>query len=456
MQKLLAVLQRLTSAAGVTESGRLGRALDPDVELAEFDRRLRVLREGHHYDDQSSPPPLDVDALWQRWQRSRPSLRGFQIRELRALCWDRRAAADPTFLKRLVDDRHLPKRLGMLRGLWHVHQAEWRLETSATIESLIKSANQAAGYRPRWMSAMRTTPAILSAGASKELLRQLGDGWGVPAVLQRYAVLANGKLGQLVVDATLRRWLLEVMRLSVLNDSCVLLHEGHSSLMGADTITLPRFREVVQDLLMQVPKGTTMYRTAVAHLILSDDRLGHPKRVGTRGNWAGFRHDAIQTAVQLFAARDLGAFFEILIERGEDEQHRRPFWERYVESPQLVNFAIACDPADKRLLFAKTGSERATASHLDDAPEHHSAFIMRFKGVDDITIVEMSKANKALYLFESADFEQYVGSLEERRFNYHALRDTLRMLQRMTHRWPWHERFAVALREWGIYPGPSR
>jgi hypothetical protein len=455
VQRVLAALQRLTSASGVNEGGRLARALDPSDELQEFDQRLRRLREQRAYDESARPPVVDIEALWQRWTRVRPDLSSFRLREVRALCWDARAAADRQFVESLVTAGYIPSRLPMLRGLWHVHQAAWRLRTAPRIEALVKAAAARPGYRPRWLESVRQHPDVLSVTAPEVLERALGDDWEVETVLRPFGVTPEGTLGQRVIDAVIERWLREVIRRSIIDDSCVIVHEGHAKLLPATVLELGRFRRVVERLLLQVPKGSSQYRSAVATLILSDERLGHPKRVMTRGNWIGLADKAIRIAVQMFAARDLGVFFEILIERGADEQRRRSFWERYVASPQLVNFAVACDWQDARRLKARSHGERTTAAHLADAPENHSAFIMRFQGRKDITVVEMSQANNALYVFDSHDFEHHVGSLEDRSFSFPALRDRDLMIDRLTHRWPWHERFDDALASFGIYPGRS-
>lgn len=453
MHRLLSAIQRLNSAAGIAEGGRLGKLLDPSVELREFDERLQQLRNMRTYDERSQPPLVDIEELLQRWNRVRPNLSTFRLRDIRAMCWDARTAADEQFVKGLIAADHIPRRLPMLRGLWHAHQVAWRLGTASRIETQIKAAASRAGYRPRWLESVRKNPDVLSDKAPAVLLRVLGDGWDVEPVFRMLGITSEGQLGQQVVDAAIERWLRQVIRLSMLADSCAIVHEGHKTLLLQSILDLDRFRKVVNRLLLQIPKGSKAYRTAVATLILSDERLGHPKRVATRGNWIGFSDDAIRIAVQLFAARDLGAFFEILIERGDDEQRRRAFWERYVESPQLVNFAIACDTEDMKRLIARGTKERATAATLADAPPHHSAFIMQFKGRDDVTLVEMSQGGNALYVFTSQDFEHHVGSLEDRAFRFRALKNKDLMLDRWTHRWPWHERFSQELASLGIYTG---
>lgn len=455
MQRVLAALERLRSAAGVAEGGRLGQLLDVTTELREFDLRVKQLREQHAYDDVSQPPVVDVERLWRQWIDVRPEVSSFRLRELRALCWDVRAATDERFVKSLIAANFIPQRLPMLRGLWHAHQSAWRLATAPRIEAQVKAAARRSGYRPRWLESARQHPEILSTRAPQLVGRLLGERWEVEPVFRAFGITPDGQLGRQIIEAAIERWMREVIRRSTVNDSCVVVHEGHAKLLPPSVLDLARFRRVVERLLLQVPKGTAQYRAAVATLILSDDRLGHPKRVATRGNWIGLADDAIRIAVQLFAARDLGVFFEILIASGDDEQRRRSFWERYVASPQLVNFAIACDPEDARRLKARTHGERTTAAFLVDAPDNHSAFIMQFRGRTDVTVVEMSQANNALYVFESDEFEDHVGSLEERSFSFLALKDRGLMLDRWTHRWPWHERFRDALSQFGIYPGQS-
>lgn len=453
MKGLNAAMDRLDSAAGVAETGRLAQALEPEQELAEFDQRLARLREDHPVGEASEPPRLDVDDLWDRWELERPNVRRFSIRELRALCWDHRAAGDRLFVDRLTNEGFIPTRTAFLRGLWHAHQAHWRLGTSSTVEALVMQAAGQKGYRPRWLASLNEAPDVASPKSPPALARHVPSDWTVRSTLDRFGVTPTGNLGRQAVEHSVQRWLEEVGSASMLGDCASLVEAGHVELLHPELIEHPRFCRAVQELLTLVPKGTPAYRAAVAELILSDKRLGHPKRIATRGNWVGFSDIDIQIAVQLFAARDLRAFFEILIGRGEDEQERRPFWERYVESPQLVDFAIACDPVDMKRLGAKGGSVRASAARMNDAPENHSAFIMRFHGKHDLVIVEMSKANNAMYVFLASDFEDHVGALEKQHFRFRALKDQSLMQQKMAHRWPWHERFAGELAAWGIRPG---
>jgi hypothetical protein len=159
---------------------------------------------------------------------------------------------------------------------------------------------------------------------------------------------------------------------------------------------------------------------------------------------------ARQAAVQLFAARDLRVFFDILIGNLQDYQHRRPFWEQYVESPQLVDFAIACDSDDKRKLRANWREGTPDVADLWGAPAGHSAFIMRFRGREDVVIAEMSQPNKAMYLFSTATFEEKVGTLDGRAFHYDMLRSEPPAKARWVHRGNWHSAFGSNLRRYGV------
>lgn len=456
MKRLREAMERLVSAAGVAETGRLAQVLEPEHELADFDQRLARLREEHPVGEANEPPRLDVDDLWERWELERPNIRRFSIRELRALCWDHRAAGDRVFVDRLVNDGLIPTRTAFLRGLWHAHQAHWRLSTSSNIEELVAQAACQRGYRPRWLASLQNAPDVMSTKAPQALARHASGDWTVRGTLDQFGVTPTGHLGRQGVEQTIQRWIEEVARRSKSGECSSLIEAGHAELLHQELIDHSRFGLAVQELLALVPQGTPAYRAAVAGLILSDSRLGHPKRVATRGNWVRFRDSDVQIAVQLFAARDLRAFFEILVKSVDDYQERRKFWERYVESPQLVDFAIACDPDDMRLLRARAGSGRAQAARMTNAPSGHSAFLMRFVGRRDILVAEMSQPNNAMFAYSTDAFEGRVGSLSDERFNYSALRDDSIVLKRMIHSAPpkyWHDKFEAALAQWGVRPG---
>jgi hypothetical protein len=78
---------------------------------------------------------------------------------------------------------------------------------------------------------------------------------------------------------------------------------------------------------------------------------------------------------------------------------------------------------------------------------------MRFIGREDIIVAEMSKANNAMYLFETDAFESYVGELASARFNYHALKSKDYSEARWIHTGGWQYRFAERLVAYGVRPG---
>ena len=453
MRLVSAVLDRLLSAAGVSETGRLSLPLDPAAELRALDSGIEKLRLAGRGQG-GRPPTLDLEALLRRWRSKKPELEGFSVRELRALCWDARTAGDRQFVESLVDRGFLPVRIPMLRGLWHAHQQAWRLPTAGLIEELIKKASKGQERRPRWLEAVATDDQLLTAQAPQGIAAVISANWRAQEVLTRLSVTPPGQLGRLAMEESIKSWLREIR--TSLRDASTdeVIESGAAGILDPNVMPPETFQSAIEALLAIVAKGDgRSIRPTVARLILSDSRLGHPKRVATRGNWVGFSEKAINTAVQLFAARDLKAFFEILIGRNADQQERRRFWERYVESPQLVDFAIACDPHDMRLLRAKSGNERASVARLDLAPDNHSAFIMRFSGRKDIIIAEMSKANNAMYVFDAEIFEEHVGELERGTFRFRQLKNQTIMLDRRSHVPGWHGKFDEDLQRWGIHPG---
>ncbi len=227
--------------------------------------------------------------------------------------------------------------------------------------------------------------------------------------------------------------------------------DGVDGLLHVENTPAEAFRAAVEQLLRMTEGAPKPYRDAISAWILSESRLGHPVRVRTRGNWVGISERSKRLAVQLYAARDLKVFFDVLIGSADDAQERRPFWEQYAYSPQLVDFAIACDPVDKARILASHGSQVADVAWLENAPEGHSAFIMQFEGAERITVAEISKANNAMYLFSTVDFEARVGSLQRRKFSMKKLKD--QSVERYTHRGEWHSRFAGVLRQYRVYPG---
>lgn len=455
MQRLANALAQLRATSQVSVNGRLARTLNPDEELSEFDQRLARMRTARSLADAGAPPKVDIDALVSRWRADRPRLDGFTKREVRALCWDARAASDPEFVKAVGRVPALATSARLLRGLWYVHERQWRLPTSDLIERLIASRDPRSGGSSRWLRDVRQWPGVLTATAPEAIARKTEEDWRTAwSNLERLGITPDGSLGTVAVDQMVKRWVADALSFRTSSRGAEAFAAGHEGLLSHPRISASHFLFAVEALVGGVDGASKAFHERIASWILSDARLGHPARVRTRGNWIGISARTRQLAIQLFAARDLGAFFEVLIGASFDEQRREPFWQRYVTSPQLVNFSIASDWADRRRLVARLGKEQADVAHLHGGPSELSAFVMHFSGRQEIVIAEMSKSNNAMYLYDAGVFERGVGSIQESsKFHYHALKNASLMLNRYSHTTGWHYTFENILRRYGIFPG---
>lgn len=444
----------MLASLSVKPTGKLAVLLDVDQELKRFEYRLAQMRKARPLGDSTAPTRVDVDALWVKWVSVKPDLRPFTKKELRALCWDRRAAGDESFLFAVRGDDYLAGNIRILRGLWHSHQRDWKMPTATTIERMLRKRATGPSAHASCLQRVWQEPALLSDSAPDALVRRVSTDWAsVRMHLEQVGVTPEGQLGQKALQKMRDAWLDEVRKLRGDGDVDRLIRAGEKGLVVPDLTSPEQFRLVVQALMLQINGAGKPYRTSIARWIVEEPRLGHPVRLKTRSNWTGISDGAKKLAIQLFAARDLTLFFEVLIGAGADHQDRRPFWERYAYSPQLLDFAIASDPSDKQRLISKLGKDGGDVAKLTFAPESHSAFIMRFSGREDITIAEMSKANNAMYLFRTDNFEHAVGSIEKRAFQFSKLKDKANSIQHLSHSTYWHERFETTLRQYGIYPG---
>lgn len=455
MQRLADALAQLRAMSQVSVDGRLARTLNPDQELAEFDRRLTKMRSARFLADAESPPKVDVDALMSRWRAERPSLEGFTRREVRAMCWDARAASDPEFVRALGRNPALASNARLLRGLWYVHERQWRLPTSESIERLISQQAPSIRVTSSWLREVRQWPGVLGASAPEAIARRTEENWREALNnLQGLGITPDGSLGTLAIERIVKRWVAEALSFRKSSRGAEAFEAGYQGVLSHPRIGGPHFLFAVEELVGGVDGASKEYRDRIASWILSDKRLGHPARVRTRGNWAGISARTRQLAIQLFAARDLGAFFEVLIGASFDDQRRQPFWQRYVNSPQLVNFSIASDWSDRQRLVARLGRDQADVAQLIGGPSQLSAFVMHFSGRQEIVVAEMSKANNAMYLYDAQVFERRVGSIQESsRFHYSALKSASWMLDRYSHATGWHYTFDNVLRRYGIFPG---
>lgn len=455
MRQILEALDRMRNAGATGHSGRLAVPLDPDIELRPLIAYLQEAQQTRPLEGGARPSGIDIDALCERWQRSGTSIVGFIRRELRAMCWDVRLAGDPHFLHRLETEGIVPSRMPFLRGIWHAYQSHWPVINAPQIGRLLREGRRSRSNVPRWLKQVCDTPGILDDNATQALATLLlADLPSSRNTLRLLALTPEGKLGAEGLKIARQQWLQLIS--SDPNGSYVpaVFASGCEGLLAPDLIDAAGLREACERLLLLVAHGSNVYREALRHFITTDERLGHPRRTATRGNWAGFSQEAMAAAVRLFAARDLGTFFDILIGKYGDTQMRRSFWEQYIESPQLVDFAIACDEGDHARLKAHWRDGKPTVARLEGAPWQYSAFVMRFRVYpEDIVIAEMSKANNAMYQFTISVFEDQVGPLEQNRMSFLRLKNRQVASDWHTHRGDWHYRFASHLRRLGIQPG---
>jgi len=459
VQKILDSLRRVIAVAAINVESRLALTLDPAQELGPLELALTRLRSQGPIDGAGRPSGIDPDALWARWTMSTQSSEEFSLRELRALCWDSRAVEDLRFLELLESDGHIPKRGAFLRGLWHCHQHHWRLRSASRLESYFLLATTQAEHRTRWLEQLNELPEMLTDNAARSVGRALFARLdAVGSTIDNLRLTAPGQLAQLALRACRSEWLDALKLYAEQNDPRVIsvLHQGLGGLLHSDLTSKEDFPKVVEWLLELLDRSGDAYRKALADWIVSDRRLGHPRRIGTSANWMGVSEKARLAALRLFAAKDIGRFFDILIGRQFDTQSRRPFWEQYINSPQFVDYAIACDPEDRKRLIANWTDGVPDVARLDGAPDRHSAFIMRFRTIHyDLIVVEMSRANNAMYLFDTSDFEDEVGTLEKSRFRFSALKNRSVAARTWSHSHSWQFRFAGNLREFGIVRGPQ-
>jgi hypothetical protein len=452
MDKVQNALTRLRAMSGVGFDGSLLVPPDPDRLLAGFREALQRLRANADHTSSKPPATEDVDALWEQWQRSR-RLEGFTRRQLRALCWDRRAAGDSEYVRRLESDGLLPQKPNLLRGLWFAHQQFWRLPTAARIEQLVQLSAQPPQRAAPWIEALMRTPRVASSEAPAALGSLIGrDPAIVRQLFDQHRVLPKGELGTRCMRVAISEWLTRVVRTPWNEPITDVFEPGVTELMHPDVVSPDVFREGVEVLLSTTETAPGL-KPATAQWIVREPRLGHPRRNANAGNWAGFSEKSRQIAVRLFASREIADFFDVLMGGSADTQNRKTFWLAYANSPQLVDYAVACDYYDRQKLVQRWGKERRGEAALTDALPEHSAFIIHFRGQIDLVAVEFSKPNNAMYLYTLEQFERHVGTLSKPRFGVHKLKNKVHSLRHMSHVVGWARGFSAELAASGIYPG---
>jgi fermentation-respiration switch protein FrsA (DUF1100 family) len=127
-------------------------------------------------------------------------------------------------------------------------------------------------------------------------------------------------------------------------------------------------------------------------------------------------------------------FFDFVIPDRRDPHDRKAFWLQYLDL--VEDSRVALSSSDRYRLRAQTTGP-LTYANITDSMEV-SAFLMRFRGKEEIVVVEFSRTGNAVYIHAASEFARVLGSLRGTEFRIssdHGLKHFSR-LQKFNHMQP--------------------
>jgi hypothetical protein len=452
MSAIFDVLERLRAVERTPLGGELAITLDPTQVLQGLVTATERLESA--LQTTTKPSATTLEEAKREWVRSGRRLEPLTARHIRALCWDPASATDPVFVAGLNHHPDLAKNRRWIEGLIESYVAEWRrMPEPLVMEKMLRSAvRKYTGKSDRIESCRNVADRLFSPSAPAWFGEQiLASPVGLEETLAQWRIETSSGLGEAAVNAAVEEWTRRFER-------------EKQSLRGE--AAYERFRQLTKEFLPCGAVTASAASRAISALILwdpasQDDRIhgevkaflldsprfGDPRLPTRQNNWALVDHEAKQRVVGWMAKGDLLFFFKFVIT--DDPHGRRDFWLKYIE--RAIDAQVALSDDDAYRLRAQV-KERLTHSKVLGG-QGTSAFLMRFKGQEDVICVEFSRTGNALYVHETDAFIEANRSIRMMRFQLTTqLKSTRTMCNRFIHSSNWQWTVQHYLAQLGIRP----
>ena len=397
---------------------------------------------------------LGARTLWEA-NRDASLLPGWAIRNL---CNHPSTALDQQFLGSLDKHPQLSKRRSWAEGLIANHYLHWELVPELEERAhLLKGILNKFPHDSPWLLDLRSNDwEVLGQRAPDCLINQLGNILDdLDPLMEKWGLTSQQGLGKAVTLAALRRWSnqFRLQRPSTTDQHVIPeLRHAFSTLLNRVPMGKP-FLQTVEDLILsEWSKSSPNIREHLSGWCLSHQNLGDPRQ--NTGNWHPIPI-AKAKLLSWIARRDLIFFYDKIVPSRLDDQGRKEFWLRYVES--VIDFRIAIGSTDQRkLISAKYGKHEIAT--LDGAPDL-SAFILKFAGHrhrPDIVCVEFSRSGNALYIYDADVFDEQIEGMNAISFRItpgpRNIKNQDAFVHRQAHYINWQAATSTYLNSRGITP----
>ncbi len=450
---LAGVLERLASLARAPFDADAMAPVDPERVLA----RLYEVRDALDAEVVPSKAPSEgtLARARARW-RAEGRIDALNPREIRALCWDDEIGVAPEFVTALSGHADLGRKRRWLEGLVTSYLAGWRpARRPAEIERTLQTAVQAFTGRSVLLERCRPVAThVFSTAAPRWFAeRAIRANIHLRQQLEEWQIGPAGPLGAATANAATDVWL-----------EMFLPHQDR--ITGDAAVQAVRY--ALEYLLDQplVERGAVVRMLAalidwpevarnddvkarIKAFCLSDARFGDPRLPKNHPHWADVPADARKRVVAWLSTRDLLFFFNFVIKH--DPHGRKEFWLRYIDQVDDSNVALI-DTDEWRLKRSANRGEELSYSQVTGA-NRCSAFLMRFRGAEDIIFVEFAEPGNALYLHDATKFEKLNGGIRNPEFRFRPhLKSVQSGKQRFSHVAGWQEEVKAQLSRLGIRP----
>jgi hypothetical protein len=269
--------------------------------------------------------------------------------------------------------------------------------------------------------------------------------------LAQWRIEPSSGLGEAAANAAVEEWSrrFERDRQSLRGEAGYeRFHQLTQKLLPAGTVTASAAaRAVSAVILWNTASENDRIHGELRAFLLDSPRFGDPRLPSRQNNWVLVDVEAKQRVIGWLAKGDLLFFFKFVIT--DDPHGRRDFWLKYIERASDAHVALSDDDA---LRLRAQVKERLTYSKVLGG-QGTSAFLMRFKGQEDVICVEFSRTGNALYVHGTDAFIEANRSIRKMQFQLATqLKSAYTMRDRFNHssNWQWTVRHYLA--QLGIRP----
>lgn len=140
--------------------------------------------------------------------------------------------------------------------------------------------------------------------------------------------------------------------------------------------------------------------------LLNNPNYGDPRLTQITSNWSFVNSDAKHIFIMWLAKADLEFFFKVAFKGINDKHQRKPFWEKYINSRQLVESHVIWSQKHYNSEEIREEENRSNIKYKRfEYEDECSCFILRF---NEIYVVEFSGYGNGVYFYSADEFDRLI------------------------------------------------